>query len=115
MTGLVQPDVARDQGEAVMRRPAGPAKRHAPRRAAMIVAGSLLAGLVAALALVAGPFAGGREPAITGAIMLGFAVGWALLAVLSVPTGRSAGRRSRPPRWPSPAPGSSSSRRARPR
>ena len=39
---------------------------------------------VAALALVAGPFAGGREPVITGAILLGFAVGWALLAVLSV-------------------------------
>ncbi len=50
----------------------------------MIVAGSLLAGLVAAITLAAGPFAGGREPAITGAILLGFAVGWALLAVLSV-------------------------------
>ena len=74
----------REQGEVVMRRPAGPAIRHAQRRSAMIVAGSLLAGLVAAAALVAGPFAGGREPAITGAFLLGFAVGWALLAVLSV-------------------------------
>ena len=83
----------------------------------MVVAGSLLAGLVAALALVAGPFAGGREAVITGAILLGFAVGWALLAVLSVrfTDRRSAGRRSRPPRWPSPAPGSSSSRPAPPR
>jgi pimeloyl-ACP methyl ester carboxylesterase len=90
MTDLMQPDVVRDQGEVVMRRPA---KRHARRRSAMIVAGSLLAGLVAALALVAGPFAGGREPAITGAIMLGFAVGWTLLAVLSVRL------TDRPQRW----------------
>jgi pimeloyl-ACP methyl ester carboxylesterase len=59
----------------------------------MIVAGSLVAGLVAALALVAGPFAGGREPAITGAILFGFAVGWALLAVLSVRV------TDRPQRW----------------
>jgi hypothetical protein len=66
----------------------------------MIVAGSLVAGLVAALALVAGPFAGGREPAITGAILFGFAVGWALLAVLSVRV------TDRPQRWatvPAPA------------
>ena len=59
----------------------------------MIVAGSLLAGLFAAIALVAGPFAAGREPAITGAILLGFAVGWALLAVLSVHV------TDRPQRW----------------
>lgn len=76
-----------------MRRPAGPAKRHAQRRSAMIVAGSLLAGLIVALALVAVPFAGGREAAITGAILLGFAVGWALLAVLSVRL------TDRPQRW----------------
>jgi hypothetical protein len=75
MTDLTQPDAVREQAEVVMRRPAGPAKRRAPRRSAMIVAGSLVAGLVAALALVAGPFAGGREPAITGAILFGFAVG----------------------------------------
>jgi MFS family permease len=81
MTDLMQPDAVRDQGEVVMRRPA---KRHGQRRAAMIVASSLLAGLVAAIALVAGPFADGREPAITGALLLGFALGWALLAVLSV-------------------------------
>ena len=49
----------------------------------MIVGVSLLGGLIAALALVAGPFAGGDEPTITAAILLGFAVGWALLAVLS--------------------------------
>jgi pimeloyl-ACP methyl ester carboxylesterase len=60
--------------------------RERPRRArpAAILAGSLLAGLAAAATLVAGPFAGDREPIITGALLLGFAVGWALLAVLSV-------------------------------
>src|SRR4051812_32420519 len=54
-----------------------------PRRPAMIVAGSLLAGLLAALALVAGPFADGSEPRVTGALLLGFAAGWALLGLLS--------------------------------
>ena len=33
---------------------------------------------------MAGPFAGDREPVITGAFLLGFACGWALLAALSV-------------------------------
>jgi pimeloyl-ACP methyl ester carboxylesterase len=93
MTDLRQPDAIRDQDEVITRRPARAAKRRARRRSAMIVAGSLLAGLVVALALVAGPFAGGREPAITGAILLGFAVGWALLAVLSVRL------TDRPQRW----------------
>jgi hypothetical protein len=37
----------------------------------MIVAASLLAGLLAAFALVAGAFAGGPEHEITGAILLG--------------------------------------------
>jgi pimeloyl-ACP methyl ester carboxylesterase len=50
----------------------------------MIVAGSLLAGLIAAVVLVVGPFGGDREPVITGALLVGFAVGWALLAGLSV-------------------------------
>ena len=56
---------------------------HDGREPAMIVGVSLLGGLIAALALVAGPFAGGDEPTITAAILLGFAFGWALLAVLS--------------------------------
>lgn len=59
----------------------------------MIVATALLAGLLAALALVAGPFAGGDEGEITGALLLGFAFGWALLAVLS------ARFTDRPQRW----------------
>jgi hypothetical protein len=58
----------------------------------MIVAVSLLAGLLAGVALVAGPFAGGCEPEIAAALRLGFAVGWALLTLLFARlTGRHAG------------------------
>jgi pimeloyl-ACP methyl ester carboxylesterase len=44
----------------------------------------LTTGLVAALLLVAAPFVPDDEPAIAGAVLLGFALGWAMLAVLSV-------------------------------
>src|SRR4051812_10418976 len=69
---------------------AGPSPR---RRPAVVVAGSLLAGLAAAVALVAGPLAGDRDAVITGGLLLGFAGGWALLAVLS------ARFTHRPQRW----------------
>jgi pimeloyl-ACP methyl ester carboxylesterase len=49
-----------------------------------IVVGSLLGGLAVALALVAGPVAGGQEHVITGTVLLAFASSWALLATLSV-------------------------------
>jgi pimeloyl-ACP methyl ester carboxylesterase len=49
-----------------------------------IVAGSLATGLVAALLLVAAPFIPADENGITGAVLCGFALGWAMLAVLSV-------------------------------
>ena len=49
-----------------------------------IVAGSLATGLVAALLLTAAPFIPAEERAITGAVLCGFALGWAMLAVLSV-------------------------------
>ena len=49
-----------------------------------IVAGSMAAGLVVAVALVAAPFIPARAHVLTGVVLLGFAVGWALLAVLSV-------------------------------
>src|SRR3954468_14526815 len=62
-----------------------PAAEPPPRRLpALVVAGSLLAGLAAAVALIAGPLAGGAEAAITGGLLLGFAAGWALLGGLSV-------------------------------
>ena len=49
-----------------------------------IVAGSLAIGLVAALLLPFAPFIPPRESAVTGAVLCGFALGWAMLAVLSV-------------------------------
>jgi pimeloyl-ACP methyl ester carboxylesterase len=50
---------------------------------ALVVVGSLLAGIAAALALVLVVFAGGTEPVITGAALVGFGSGWALLAALT--------------------------------
>ena len=49
-----------------------------------IVAGSLAAGLVAALLLVAAPFIPVEESHLIGAVLCGFALGWAMLAVLSM-------------------------------
>jgi pimeloyl-ACP methyl ester carboxylesterase len=47
------------------------------------VAGSLATGFVTALLLVAAPFIPVEESAITGAVLCGFATGWATLAILS--------------------------------
>ena len=59
-----------------------------PRRGGhigLIVAGSLAAGLIVALALIAAPFtAPRREGLLPGLVLLAFSLGWALLAVLSV-------------------------------
>ena len=49
-----------------------------------IVAGSLAAGLVAAVLLVLAPFIPPTEAGVTGAVLCGWALGWAMLAVLSV-------------------------------
>src|SRR5512133_598590 len=49
-----------------------------------IVAGSLATGLVAALLLAVAPFIAAEERAVTGAVLCGLALGWAMLAVLSV-------------------------------
>jgi pimeloyl-ACP methyl ester carboxylesterase len=53
-------------------------------RIVWIVAGSLATGLVAAFLLVVAPFIPAEERAVTGAVLCGFALGWAMLAVLSV-------------------------------
>ena len=53
-------------------------------RIGLIVAASMAAGLLTAAVLVALPFVPADENTLTGAVLLGFAVGWALLAVLSV-------------------------------
>ncbi len=49
-------------------------------RVGLRVAGSMLAGVVTALVLVLLVFDGAVEPVITGLALLGFAVGWAVLA-----------------------------------
>jgi pimeloyl-ACP methyl ester carboxylesterase len=49
-----------------------------------VVAASLATGFAASLLLVAIPFIPAEESGVTGALLLGFALGWAMLAVLSV-------------------------------
>ena len=53
-------------------------------RIGWVVVGSLATGLVAALLLVLAPFIPATESAVTGAVLCGFALGWTMLAVLSV-------------------------------
>jgi pimeloyl-ACP methyl ester carboxylesterase len=61
--------------------PAPAAGRRVPL--ALVVAGSMLSGLVNTLLLVLVVFAGATEPVITGSGLVGLASGWALLAMLS--------------------------------
>jgi pimeloyl-ACP methyl ester carboxylesterase len=58
-----------------------------------IIAASLVTGLVAAALLVLVVFAGGSEYEVTGATLLGLALGWGMLAVLSIR------RTDQPQRW----------------
>jgi pimeloyl-ACP methyl ester carboxylesterase len=58
----------------------GPARRG---HIARIVAGSLASGFIAALLLALAPFISPDENDVTGAVLCGFAVGWAMLAMLS--------------------------------
>ena len=60
----------------------GPHQRSSRAGIGWIVAGSMAAGLVVAVTLVAAPFIPARADVLTGVVLLGFAVGWALLAVL---------------------------------
>ncbi len=59
-------------------------KTKAPARVGWIVAGSLATGPVAAALLVAAPFIPPTEAGVTGAVLCGLALGWAMLALLSV-------------------------------
>jgi pimeloyl-ACP methyl ester carboxylesterase/uncharacterized membrane protein (UPF0136 family) len=61
-------------------RPDGAARPHV----GWTVAVSLMTGLVAGLLLVVAPFIEPEERDVTGGLLLGFAIGWALLALLSV-------------------------------
>ncbi|MFW3170497.1 alpha/beta fold hydrolase [Geodermatophilus sp. CPCC 206100] len=74
---------------------AAPAAGRGPRRGPIrrVIAGSLLTGAVLAALLPLVVFAGAPEPVITGSALLGFAVGWAVLAVLSART------TDQPQRW----------------
>lgn len=65
----------------------------ATSRIVLVVATSLVAGLVAAALLVAAPVGPPEEDVLTGLVLLAFALGWALLAVLSVRFG------DQPQRW----------------
>jgi pimeloyl-ACP methyl ester carboxylesterase len=56
----------------------------AKSRIGLIVATSMAAGLVLAVVLVAVPFIPPKRNVLAGVVLLGFAVGWALLAVPSV-------------------------------
>jgi pimeloyl-ACP methyl ester carboxylesterase len=59
----------------------GPGTRRGPIR--RIIAGSLLTGSILAVALPLLGFTGATEADVTGSALLGFAAGWAMLAVLS--------------------------------
>src|SRR5256712_207173 len=61
-----------------------PARLIRKGRVGLIVTGSMFSGLVVALGLVVGPFGGAQEHVIMGTALLGWALGWALLAVLSI-------------------------------
>jgi pimeloyl-ACP methyl ester carboxylesterase len=63
------------------------------RTAGRAVVASVIAGGVAALVLVLVVFPGGTEATITGALLLGFGFGWALMATLTVR------RTQEPQRW----------------
>ncbi len=82
-TRRVEPGGSVDRGQHL----GGQPRRLQPSsrgRLGSIVAASLTVGLLTALALVAAPFIPVRMNVLTGVVLLGFAFGWALLAVLSV-------------------------------
>ena len=70
---------------------AQPRRRRTPM--ALVVAGSLAVGFAAAVALAAAPMVPATESALTGAVLCGFALGWAALAGLSARLTRQ------PQRW----------------
>src|SRR6266516_3870581 len=61
-----------------------PARPIREGRVGLIVAGSMFSGLVVSLVLVVGLFGGAQEHVIMGTALLGWALGWGLLAVLSI-------------------------------
>lgn len=61
-----------------------PTQREARGHIGLVVAGSLASGLVAAALFVAVPVIPAEQSRLTGAALCGFAIGWAILAGLSV-------------------------------
>jgi pimeloyl-ACP methyl ester carboxylesterase len=53
------------------------------RSPAPVIAASLTAGSLLAIALLLGPATRGTEPVITGSVLIGFGIGWALVALLT--------------------------------
>ena len=73
-----------------------PNARRAPsRRLFPLVAASLIVGFLLPIVLALGPAAGGGESRMTGAALLGWGIGWALIALLSIRF------TNRPHRWAS--------------
>ena len=70
-----------DRRDRVIDAPARPIREG---RVGLIVAGSMFSGLVVSLVLVVGLFGGAQEHVIMGTALLGWALGWGLLAVLSI-------------------------------
>jgi pimeloyl-ACP methyl ester carboxylesterase len=70
------PSAPDDESDAPSTRPRG--------HIGWAVAAALVSGLVVGLLLVAAPFIPAEESNLTGGILCGFALGWAMLAVLSV-------------------------------
>lgn len=79
--------------EPLATQPETPPAPHDHGHIGRVVAGSLLGGLAAAIAVVVGPFAGAEEHVVTGAVLVTFALSWATLAVWSTR------RTSQPQRW----------------
>jgi pimeloyl-ACP methyl ester carboxylesterase len=68
-------------GSSDRRNAHGGSRRASARRLAWVVAGSVVIGLLAAVAFTVGVFAGAPEHVLTGTGLLGLALGWAALAV----------------------------------
>ena len=62
----------------------GTSPHQASRRSPVLaIAASLVAGLLLAIVLVVGPTSDGTEAVTTGAVLLSFGLGWALMAFLT--------------------------------
>src|SRR5438309_61345 len=78
---MATPTLSEKAVDRQVQNPAAPAR---PGHIGRIVIGSLITGVIIALVLVLGPFAGAQEDVISGTVLLAFASGWALLAALSM-------------------------------